>query len=873
MDWPIVLDDASIGALVAHLGSRRGRVQLLRGPSGIGKSTQAAAVAARMERAGHTILSIVAMPELRDVPLGAMAPLLAATGAPVDEPTDKRLQRLFSLVSATRGKHVLVVDDGPMLDDISASTVYQLIRVYRIPCIMTVRTEHELSGPLLRLQDEGLIDVVDQAGLSAKAAGALVRRALGARIEPSSLRTLVERAGGNPLFLRELLLAAKRSGVIHEGRGGIVIDSASLPERLRDSIAGRFRALDPDARALAELIAVAEPWPEALLPHPDLLGTLDAAGLIARAADGEVYLAHPLFAETLLSVLSEVERDARRIEGAELLRNGTRTDHRFTSICLLAETPTPPSAAELAWAARYAHGLADHLLAIRLSTAAVERAAHDDEVVPSDALLVRADALSAVGRLDEADEAFADAADAAESEDVLAAVTVRRCYHIAMRRQRPVEAVALGMRVLDTLPPSRGQVLLASNITNWRLMAGDPAVHSRQHIVDDADAAAVLDAELYRLTAAIFAGDLISARSAIAAARTKTATVGIMKRNSGPILDFGTFLVESLDGHIRESIAFAQRQRGDGFAEAVGMWNYGISLVTLHAGRTQEAFELAGQAVEQLTWRDFLGAAGAAVAVHATAAARLGRNDEADAILARLNPEARDFAATRLQIAEVQAWRLLHEGDEAGAVDHIRLAVDRGIEAKYFSFSGLTAAVAVLFGHPEAVVEQLRTITASTSSALMGILLAHAEAAVAEDADALIEAAERLATAGLPAGAAAAARQAAGLARAAGRHRLARRASLLTSEWSRNLSGRDPARHDDSAFTLSAREWTVATAAAGRERSKEIAARLGVSARTVDNHLANIYRKLGVSGRDALRQELESLQAEGWSAPNDPASA
>ena len=95
----------------------------------------------------------------------------------------------------------------------------------------------------------------------------------------------------------------------------------------------------------------------------------------------------------------------------------------------------------------------------------------------------------------------------------------------------------------------------------------------------------------------------------------------------------------------------------------------------------------------------------------------------------------------------------------------------------------------------------------------------------------------------------------------------------MTSEWSRNLSGRDPARHDDSAFTLSAREWTVATAAAGRERSKEIAARLGLSARTVDNHLANIYRKLGVSGRDALRQELESLQAEGWSAPTDPASA
>ena len=58
---------------------------------------------------------------------------------------------------------------------------------------------------------------------------------------------------------------------------------------------------------------------------------------------------------------------------------------------------------------------------------------------------------------------------------------------------------------------------------------------------------------------------------------------------------------------------------------------------------------------------------------------------------------------------------------------------------------------------------------------------------------------------------------------------------------------------------LSPRELEVARLAAARLRSKEIADRCGLSVRTVDNHLARVYRKLGVTGRDDLPDALAAL--------------
>jgi len=844
IDWPILIDEVERDRLAALALSRPSRVQLIRGPSGIGKSTLAAAVARVLEQSGYTALRVMGMPELQNVPLGAMGPLLASAGASVDEPVTDRLHRLFTRASPASAKLVLIIDDGPLLDEISASTIYQLARVYGLPAIITARTEHPLTGPIARLVDEGALDVTELAGIPSPVAGELVLSALG-DVESDSVHTLVELAAGNPLFLRELVIAADQGAAVTAGRRGLVVDTTALPLRLRDTIAARFESLGESELKLAELIALGEPWPEPLLAAPRLVSALDRLGLLTRSAAGEISLSHPLFAETLVTLMSHDELEVTRRDAAARLATSDRDDHRFRAISLLAATSSEPSPAELAWAASYSHQVDDPERATELATQSIERSRTLGEDAQFEALVVLADALAVAGDFEAAEEAFVVATAAAASEEHKATIITRHGFYLAVRRQRPAEAVRVGTAALESMAPSAHRDYLAGNLAKWRLMLGEKSDDRSPE--SESDELSAFNTQLFTLMAAIFASDLESARNAIDFVRPRAEAVRSIVRHGTQMIDFGEFFVTALDGHVDEAIRYALAARGGPRDESTGMWNYGLSLLTLLQGRTAEAASFAALAVDQLDWRDFLGARGPAVAILAIARTRLGLP------VSTIDPSLRENVVTDLHAAEAEAWDFVGRGDMDGALSAISPAVSRGIEGRCFAIAALTAHAAVRMGRADAVIGQLRTITRATQGGLVQLIGQHAEALNARDATALLDVAGRLAAAGLTAGAVDAARQASELARDGGHDRLARRAALLASSWA---GGADDATRDGG---LSEREWDIARSAAGRERSREIAARLGLSVRTVDNHLTNIYRKLGVSGRDQLRVELAEL--------------
>jgi DNA-binding CsgD family transcriptional regulator len=59
--------------------------------------------------------------------------------------------------------------------------------------------------------------------------------------------------------------------------------------------------------------------------------------------------------------------------------------------------------------------------------------------------------------------------------------------------------------------------------------------------------------------------------------------------------------------------------------------------------------------------------------------------------------------------------------------------------------------------------------------------------------------------------------------------------------------------------SLTARELHVARLAATGQSGPSIAAKLGLSVRTVNNHLGRVYSKLGVTGRTELAEMIASL--------------
>ena len=65
----------------------------------------------------------------------------------------------------------------------------------------------------------------------------------------------------------------------------------------------------------------------------------------------------------------------------------------------------------------------------------------------------------------------------------------------------------------------------------------------------------------------------------------------------------------------------------------------------------------------------------------------------------------------------------------------------------------------------------------------------------------------------------------------------------------------DITRPDDPS-ALTPREHETAALAAKGFSSRDIAGKLGVSVRTVDNHLHRAYSKLGVASRDELADAL-----------------
>lgn len=193
-----------------------------------------------------------------------------------------RLRPLVVVLSEIHWADKLVLD---LID-----TMLERLRNLPIVLLATARPElHDRWTPKLGRYD---LHVINLQPLESDAAGDLVRSLLGADPSPHLVDLVVERAGGNPLFLEELIAILGESEV---RVGSDTLDGTELPATLRGLVAARLDALDPTERSVLEdaavvgrsgplkaLLALSDSRGQdgtktklAALQHKDLLGVAD----------------------------------------------------------------------------------------------------------------------------------------------------------------------------------------------------------------------------------------------------------------------------------------------------------------------------------------------------------------------------------------------------------------------------------------------------------------------------------------------------------------------------------------------------------------------------------------------------------------------
>ena len=825
-------------AIVRGLTDRvdRGESVLVVGGRGSGRSRLLADVA-RSARAPRR-WTIQGRDSVPNVPLVPFAGLLADLG--VDNSTPLSIYTSLPRVVVDLGG-VIVVDDADLLDQASTVLLVQMSRAGVTTIVSAV--EQARVGQVLRdhlTTSRWSVQVVPD--LTDGDVQKLSEHLLGSPLVVPSAAALLNRVRGNPGLVTELLSAAANAGDTAITPGGAVIEQFAVTPRAIEIAGIDVAGLDDASRSLAELLAVAGELPESL-GTPEAVTTLLSARIACPTTPGKLVLVDDLVSDIVLVAVDE--RRQRELAGrAESALEDADHDGDLRRH-LRALAGRPESALDLVTASRRLldHGRPRQALDL-LADVDLEEL---DAPTRFELLVARSEARSGVGCRDDAMDDLDHAVGLTSRDADLLLVTERWM-------------VLLGGRADDDRA-------LESRIAAVATRFADPDAHARV-VAGLARRRAILG---QRETSApgddAGPGDEILAalRDSLGGTRKSVHSVdpGDAELASGAegidalLTVLAQFLMLVYDGDLLRAREIAQAHYDRDAQEArpsLGLWTYNRSKIAFHAGQYETALGLAEEAVRHLAWRDITGQALPADAMLAAILARLGQQERAERMVALLDGTDMQLPRVAIGVARVAAERLRLAGsrDEAatGLVRAGQLAIDQG--ELYSGALAIDEAFMICPGEDLAGM----LVNFDGRSRLVDAFASRAVAMVERDADKVAAAAGVLEQLVQPGRAAHAWRAAAEIWGEQRRSEDARRATQqairVASIWQADPWPRP--RMDRPALTV--RELDVARLAAQRIRSRAIAERLGLSVRTVDNHLARSFRKLGITTREELAEAL-----------------
>lgn len=740
--WPLVGRQAESASVAAAV--RDGRVLVLRGTAGVGRTRMLEEALRAARDAGSTVLRFVGTRSAASVPLGVFADLV-----PPDARGTDRLSLLQSCAAVLReracGHPLLIgVDDAHLLDESSAALLLHLASADDIGVALTVKTEESAPDAIDALVRDADTHLVPLEPLDEQPAGRLFEHVLGGPADELLRRWAHRTARGNPFYIVALARGLRDDETVHQHDGRWIAESVPpIPPSLASLVQGALERLDAPLRDLVDRLALAEPMRVAALDaDATLLVELEQQGLVVvedRGHEQRVALAHPLFAAVLRETLPPLRaRQVRRDLIARFVRReGLAPDERLRLATWRMQTGEAGSASETIDAAALALSFNDPGLTLRLlapfddGTGAEARGDVDVRLLRAQAHILRRD-------LDEAATALQGV------EPVL-----RTSEQGAVYLEAQVEIGRFGRSQLDD-PPA-----LFERAARWWPGDGDwvrlvERLRLRDAIFEAQAVAETIDeetepSESTRLGAFYYSGRLIQARALAAQIVREPPLLTLDEVASAAIaarveLDRGDELdrLESWLSRMRALAYDADDPAAAGIAAAK------IADLRMLQGEAAQARELYAEAARQWERRDPIALRASAWSGISVASAQLGDAEAAFRALLRLREIAGETLRAHLvpYVATAEAAYAASVGDSAAATAHLDRAVAR-LAASPMHLARLHYERVLLgLGIDAAVAQAVRAATDASDSPLMRLYALHADALVRGDADGLRKASQ-----------------------------------------------------------------------------------------------------------------------------------
>lgn len=882
--WPFVGRDAELDAVLAAL---TGPAELvgLDGEPGVGKTRLLRAAATELSRSGWDVAWLVGSHATATVPLAALGPLLAQPPRADAErgglAVDAFAAGAAAILARTRvGRLALVLDDGHLLDPVSAALVEWAANDTEASVAVAARPNLPLPQPLARLRQERPDAWLELPLLRRDHVAAVLGAALDGPVDGVTVEYVWQTTSGNALFVRELVAAGRRSGALRQVHGVWCWHrGATPPPSLAGLMVRRLTALTPAARAALEVVACGEPLPPRVLgglATADAIAELERDGLLTVDDTGAVRPAHPMVGEAVRAGVGPLRSRQvygelagavlpRAADGSRAAGDGLRAaDAGFHT----ADAGLRTAGAELraaTWAIAgdvdvpaelllHAGWEALHRYDLPLAELLASRSARAGGGWPAEQLL--AEVRRRQRRPDQVERLLATASDVRNptAQRVRSAIIAAETLYWV---QADIDRAATALSTVDSDPAGMAmQAMLA--LFDGR--TGD-ALKTACAVLASPDVPTQV--RLWLHTTATFAalcagryrqGSELAGAGIALAADAATPSPWVPHQ-----LDWASCMALCGLGRLDEAAAAADRGYADGvrrqLPELAGGWAAFGGFVARIRGRLVRSTELYREGAALLGEHDPLRLGTVCLVDLAIALAQEGRPEAAQQALQAALDRLGDGVnrAIGAWIVQARAWIAFGSGQHRLAV---RLALHSAAVAEAGGGYG-TAMIglhtAARFGAPELVCDRLERLVGVVDGPWAGMFWRHAVGLRDGDGRSLDAVAAEYAGVGAELLAAEAARAAAATHRRAGYVGSATMSAGRADAWLAACGNpASPTVPAELPSQLTGRERDVVNLAAAGWASRRIAEHLGLSVRTVDNHLGRAYRKLGVTGRRSI---------------------